>query len=166
MSLVVLSEYRGSLFYDLWRGREDSGMPTSVGMKGARTPSRHPRLSEERDIVGVTGYPGKSKKGGFHLPMKMGPFSLLSHVARCYQGLKNQETRYRQRYLDLILNQRRREYSTCVPRSSTTSDIPQHETPWMETPMMNVIEEEPPLSPRHPPNTSTSICTGTYPSLS
>lgn len=58
------------------------------------------------DIVGVAGHPGKSKRG------ELSVFAAeLAVLAPClhmppgtHTGLTNQETRYRQRYLDLIAN--------------------------------------------------------------
>lgn len=58
------------------------------------------------DIVGVTGLPGKSKKGELSIfPTKLELLSPCLHMLpKSHTGLKNQELRYRQRYLDLILN--------------------------------------------------------------
>jgi lysyl-tRNA synthetase class 2 len=58
------------------------------------------------DLIGVTGFPGKSKKGELSIfPTKMELLSPCLHMLpKTYTGLKNQEVRYRQRYLDLILN--------------------------------------------------------------
>eukprot|EP00808_Paulinella_micropora_P003372 g80115.t1 len=68
------------------------------------------------DIIGVTGHPGRAKgKQG-----KPGTISLYVHtvtlLAPCLRmlppiasGLKDKETRYRQRYLDLIINTKVRE---------------------------------------------------------
>lgn len=58
------------------------------------------------DIVGVRGFPGKSKKG--ELSVFPTEFIRLTPCLRMlpqqHFGLKDQETRYRQRYLDLIMN--------------------------------------------------------------
>lgn len=58
------------------------------------------------DIVGVRGFPGKSKNG--ELSIFPGEFIRLTPCLRMlpkqHTGLKDQETRYRQRYLDLIMN--------------------------------------------------------------
>ncbi|QSL64981.1 hypothetical protein MERGE_002285 [Pneumocystis wakefieldiae] len=73
------------------------------------------------DIVGVIGYPGRtSPKGkgkdegeGGELTVFCKEMVLLSPCLRMLpmerQGLTNQETRYRQRYLDLIINKTTRE---------------------------------------------------------
>lgn len=58
------------------------------------------------DIVGVRGFPGKSKKG--ELSIFPGEFIRLTPCLRMlpqqHFGLKDQETRFRQRYLDMIMN--------------------------------------------------------------
>ncbi|XP_065827167.1 lysine--tRNA ligase-like isoform X2 [Oscarella lobularis] len=58
------------------------------------------------DIVGVTGNPGKTKKGELsiipHTVLLLSPcLHMLPHL---HFGLRDKETRYRKRYLDLILN--------------------------------------------------------------
>jgi lysyl-tRNA synthetase, class II len=58
------------------------------------------------DIVGVRGFPGKSKKGELSIFarefIRLTP--CLRMLPQAHFGLKDQETRYRQRYLDLIMN--------------------------------------------------------------
>ncbi|XP_066597235.1 lysine--tRNA ligase isoform X2 [Prorops nasuta] len=59
------------------------------------------------DIIGVVGNPGKSKKGEFsiipHTITLLTPcMHMLPHL---HFGLKDKESRFRQRYLDLILNE-------------------------------------------------------------
>ncbi|PVV01375.1 hypothetical protein BB560_004202 [Smittium megazygosporum] len=58
------------------------------------------------DIVGVRGYPGKSKRGELSIFPKdvvlLTP--CLRTIPKEHFGLKDQETRYRQRYLDLLMN--------------------------------------------------------------
>jgi lysyl-tRNA synthetase class 2 len=63
-------------------------------------------LLKRGDLVGVTGYPGKSKKGELSIfPTSLQLLSPCLHMLpKTHTGLKNQEVRYRQRYLDLILN--------------------------------------------------------------
>lgn len=58
------------------------------------------------DIVGITGYPGKSKRGELSIfPTGMQVLAPCLHMPpSSHFGLKDQETRYRQRYLDLIVN--------------------------------------------------------------
>jgi len=63
-------------------------------------------LLKRGDIVGFKGWPGKSKKGELSIfPKTLLLLSPCMHMLPTSQsGLKNQEVRYRQRYLDLILN--------------------------------------------------------------
>ncbi|KAL0273959.1 UNVERIFIED_CONTAM: hypothetical protein PYX00_006512 [Menopon gallinae] len=58
------------------------------------------------DIIGVTGHPGRTKKGELSIvPKKLTLLSPCLHMLpHLHFGLKDKETRYRQRYLDLILN--------------------------------------------------------------
>ncbi|KAJ1917259.1 lysyl-tRNA synthetase [Mycoemilia scoparia] len=58
------------------------------------------------DIVGVRGYAGKSKRGELSIfPVAVILLSpCLRTLPKEHYGLKDQETRYRQRYLDLIMN--------------------------------------------------------------
>ena len=63
------------------------------------------------DIIGVRGKPGRTKTG--ELSLMPGLVKLLSPclhmLPTAITGLKDQETRYRQRYLDLIMNGRTRD---------------------------------------------------------
>jgi lysyl-tRNA synthetase class 2 len=63
-------------------------------------------LLKRGDLVGVRGFPGKSKKGELSIfPQQLTLLSPCFHMLpKTHTGLKNQEVRYRQRYLDLILN--------------------------------------------------------------
>ncbi|PPQ70011.1 hypothetical protein CVT25_006091 [Psilocybe cyanescens] len=58
------------------------------------------------DIVGVTGHPSRTKKGELSItPLNMQLLAPNLHqLPSGHFGLKDQETRYRKRYLDLILN--------------------------------------------------------------
>jgi len=59
------------------------------------------------DIVGVRGCPGKTKKGELSIfPKEMQVLTPCLHMLpKLHQGLKDKETRFRQRYLDLIMNE-------------------------------------------------------------
>lgn len=63
-------------------------------------------LFKRGDIVGVTGTPSRTKKG--ELSISPSTITLLSpnlhQLPSAHFGLKDQETRYRKRYLDLILS--------------------------------------------------------------
>jgi lysyl-tRNA synthetase, class II len=62
------------------------------------------------DLVGVTGRPTKTKRGEPSLAVD--GFELLAKIARplpdTFHGLTDTETRYRQRYLDLLMNEETR----------------------------------------------------------
>jgi len=64
------------------------------------------QLLRRGDIIGINGYPGKSQKGELSIfPKKITLLSPCLHMMpKGHTGLKNQEVRYRQRYLDLIMN--------------------------------------------------------------
>eukprot|EP00873_Tetraselmis_striata_P002783 jgi/Tetstr1/423047/TSEL_013818.t1 len=95
------------------------------------------------DIVGITGYPGKSKRGELSVfPTEMVVLApCLRMPPSNYFGLKEQETRYRQRYLDLLCN-------ADVPKIfATRARIIRYVRKYLddrgflevETPMMNMI---------------------------
>merc|ERR1719318_820790 len=95
------------------------------------------------DIVGVCGRPGKSKKGELSIQPKnielLSPcLHMLPHL---HYGLKDKETRFRQRYLDLILNENVRQ--KFITRSRLINYLRKFldELGFLEieTPMMNMI---------------------------
>src|SRR5881227_1710709 len=63
------------------------------------------------DIVGVTGKPGRSKRG--EPSLEVTELELLAKIRRplpdTFHGITDVETRYRQRYLDLLMNEESRE---------------------------------------------------------
>ncbi|XP_063233999.1 lysine--tRNA ligase isoform X2 [Bacillus rossius redtenbacheri] len=63
------------------------------------------------DIIGCVGSPGKTKKGELSVvPKKIRLLSPCLHMLpHLHFGLKDKETRFRQRYLDLILNEKVRQ---------------------------------------------------------
>lgn len=95
------------------------------------------------DIVGVEGHLFKTKTG--ELSVKVKKIVLLSKAIRPlpdkFHGLADQETCYRQRYLDLIVNEGSRR--TFVVRSRITDMIRRylqaHQFLEVETPMMQVL---------------------------
>ncbi|KAL7020825.1 hypothetical protein ACKWTF_011654 [Chironomus riparius] len=95
------------------------------------------------DIVGIDGYPGKTKKGELSvIPRNIKLLSPCLHMLpHLHFGLKDKETRFRQRYLDLIINSRVREIFQV--RSKIISYIRQFFDKMgfleVETPMMNMI---------------------------
>ncbi|KAF8189945.1 lysine-tRNA ligase [Mycena galopus ATCC 62051] len=65
-------------------------------------------LFKRGDIVGVTGTPSRTKKGELSISPSPTSMTLLApnlhQLPSSHFGLKDQETRYRKRYLDLILS--------------------------------------------------------------
>ena len=63
------------------------------------------------DVVGVTGKPGRSKRG--EQSLEVSQLELLAKIRRplpdTFHGITDTETRYRQRYLDLLMNEGSRE---------------------------------------------------------
>ncbi|MCA1032806.1 lysine--tRNA ligase [Bacillus timonensis] len=99
--------------------------------------------SDLGDIIGVTGTVFKTKVG--ELSIKAKEFTLLSKSLRPlpekFHGLKDVEQRYRQRYLDLIMNPESKE--TFIARSqiirSMRRYLDDHGYLEVETPMMHSI---------------------------
>lgn len=95
------------------------------------------------DIVGVTGHPGKSKSGELSLfPTEMQVLTPCLHMLPTgYSGLKNQEVRFRQRYLDLIMNNKSREifYTRAKIINYVRRFLDTQNFLEVETPMMNDI---------------------------
>ncbi|CDR47628.1 CYFA0S35e00298g1_1 [Cyberlindnera fabianii] len=105
-------------------------------------------LLKRGDIIGVTGYPGRTepKKGGEgELSIFATSVQLLTPCLHMlpsdHYGFKDQEQRYRKRYLDLIVNNTTRD--KFVTRSKIISYIRKfldnRDFIEVETPMMNVI---------------------------
>jgi lysyl-tRNA synthetase class 2 len=100
-------------------------------------------LIRRGDIVGVVGVPGKSKLGELSIfPQKVVLLSpCLRMLPRQRTGLKDQETRYRQRYLDLIMNPQVRD--RFVTRTRMIGYLRKYLDNLgfmeVETPMMNMI---------------------------
>lgn len=104
------------------------------------------RTIKRGDIVGVKGFPGKSKKGELSIfPTEIVLLSPCLHMLPFAKGneggITNQETRYRQRYLDLIINQDNRK--TFEIRAKVINGVRKYLNDRhfleVETPMMNMI---------------------------
>ncbi|XP_011145578.2 lysine--tRNA ligase isoform X2 [Harpegnathos saltator] len=95
------------------------------------------------DIIGVVGNPGKSKKGEFSImPHSITLLSPCLHMLpHLHFGLKDKETRYRQRYLDLIINNRVRQIFHIRAKiiAYIRSYLDKLGFLEVETPMMNMI---------------------------
>lgn len=101
------------------------------------------KLSDIGDIIGVEGTLFKTKVG--ELSIKVSDFDFLSKSLRPlpekFHGLRDIEQRYRQRYLDLIMNPESRE--TFITRSKILQSmrryLDEHGYLEVETPMMHNI---------------------------
>ncbi|XP_011344814.1 lysine--tRNA ligase isoform X2 [Ooceraea biroi] len=132
------------IFYDL-RGE---GVKVQV-MANARMYKNEDKFDEDTakikrgDIVGVIGCPGKSKKGEFSIiPQSVKLLSPCLHMLpHLHFGLKDKETRFRQRYLDLILNNKVRQifYTRAKIIAYVRKFLDQMGFLEVETPMMNMI---------------------------
>lgn len=95
------------------------------------------------DIIGVVGHPGKTKKGELSVvPRSLTLLTPCLHMLpHLHFGLRDKEKRYRQRYLDLILNESSRQ------KFVTRARIIKYVRDFLdamgflevETPMMNMI---------------------------
>jgi lysyl-tRNA synthetase class 2 len=103
-------------------------------------------ILKKGDIIGVQGNPGKSKKGELSIfPTKLVLLSPCLHMLPFAKGndggITNMETRYRQRYLDLIVNNEIR--NVFEVRSEIIREIRRYldnrHFLEVETPMMNMI---------------------------
>lgn len=94
------------------------------------------------DIIGVKGYPTRTKTGELSIvPRKMELLSPCLHALPHYHGLKDKETRFRQRYLDLIINTdvRKKFYIRSQIISYVRKFLDNMGFLEVETPMMNMI---------------------------
>lgn len=95
------------------------------------------------DIIGVTGHPGRTDTN--ELSIAPGHVKLLSPclhmLPELHVGLKKEETRYRKRFLDLMLNNRTREIF--MTRTKVLKFVRKYldelNFTEVETPMMNMI---------------------------
>uniref|UniRef100_A0A7M4ECU3 Lysine--tRNA ligase n=1 Tax=Crocodylus porosus TaxID=8502 RepID=A0A7M4ECU3_CROPO len=95
------------------------------------------------DIIGIEGYPGRTKHG--ELSIISSDITLLSPclhmLPHLHYGFKDQETRYRQRYLDLIMNEHVRQKFITRAKIISYLRIFLDNLGFLEveTPMMNMI---------------------------
>jgi len=94
------------------------------------------------DIVGLKGMPGKTKRGELSIfPTSMQILTPCLHMLPGFSGLKDVETRFRMRFLDLIMNNEVRD--TFYIRSNIIRYVRKYlddrDFLEVETPMMNMI---------------------------
>ncbi|KAH8387154.1 hypothetical protein KR093_005039, partial [Drosophila rubida] len=132
------------IFYDLrGEGVKLQVMASAKSYKSEAAFEQDTAKLRRGDIIGVNGHPGKTKKGELSImPTELKLLSPCLHMLpHLHFGLKDKETRYRQRYLDLILNNKVRE--TFQIRAKIISFVRQFLDRLgfleIETPMMNMI---------------------------
>ncbi|XP_068117317.1 lysine--tRNA ligase-like isoform X2 [Hyperolius riggenbachi] len=132
------------IFYDLrGEGMKLQVMANSKFYKSEEAFAAINNKLRRGDIIGVRGNPGKTKKGELSIiPLEMTLLSPCLHMLpHLHFGLKDKETRFRQRYLDLILNDYVRQKFIVRAKMITylrrfLDDLGFLE---IETPMMNII---------------------------
>ncbi|KNH04492.1 hypothetical protein XU18_4262 [Perkinsela sp. CCAP 1560/4] len=132
-------------FYDLHgEGVKIQVMALADQYDGGRDElSQIAKVLHRGDIVGVIGSPTKTKTGELSIiPRRMILLSTCFHMLpKDYYGFENQEQRYRQRYLDLMMNPNtRRIFQTRAKIISfLRAFLDARGFLEVETPMMNVI---------------------------
>jgi len=97
------------------------------------------------DIIGVKGQPGRSKTGELSIrPVSIISLSYCMHMLPKTDGttnVLNKDTRYRQRYLDLIMNNPVKQIFKTRNKiiSFLRNFLNSHDFIEVETPMMNMI---------------------------
>jgi len=132
------------VFYDL--RAEGSKIQIMASMNDYSSPEEFSEIIAQvrrGDIVGVRGCPGKTKKGELSIfPKEMQVLTPCLHMLpKLHQGLKDKETRFRQRYLDLIMNEEVRH--KFIVRGQMIQYIRRYLSGLgfleVETPMMNMV---------------------------
>ena len=147
---IVSVRHQGKLyFYDLrGDGAKVQIMSDPKTYESEEAFAKIHKMLKRGDIVGATGYPGKSKKGELSIfPTQLVLLSPCLHMLPFAKGgsgqggITNMETRYRQRYLDLIVNEEIRDVFAI--RASIITEVRKYldERHFLEveTPMMNMI---------------------------
>jgi lysyl-tRNA synthetase class 2 len=125
--------------------RDGTGKVQVFLSKGDFTPEEFAKIDllDIGDLLGVTGTPFRTRTG--ELTLRVSSFTLLAKSLRPlpekWHGLKDVETRFRQRYVDLIVNERVREIFTLRSRmiSALRRFFDERGFLEVETPMMQAI---------------------------
>lgn len=94
------------------------------------------------DIVGITGFPGKSKTGELSIfPLEIELLSPCYHMLPKTRATLNQDTRYRKRYMDLILTPKTRNifYTRARIINYIRRFLDSRQFLEVETPIMNMM---------------------------
>ncbi len=112
-------EHGKIIFADLW---DEKGKLQIIFRKDKTENFGYLDLLERGDIIGVEGFPYRTKRGELSLVVKR--WKILSKAIRPlpheWFGVKDIETRYRERYLDLILNPEERNMIREIHRITQT----------------------------------------------
>jgi lysyl-tRNA synthetase class 2 len=141
---TIRRQGKSLIFIDLKQeGQRIQVMCNSNNHKGIKTFDEVHATIRRGDIIGIIGFPGRTNTE--ELSIAPGELKLLSPCLRMlpdpHTGFKDRESRYRKRYLDLIMNNRTRE--TFITRSKVLGYVRNYLTKLnfveVETPMMNMI---------------------------
>jgi len=132
------------IFYDLrGEGTKIQVMATCAAYKSEEEFAADTAKMKRGDIVGVVGNPGKTKKGELSvIPRELVLLAPCLHMLpHLHYGIKDKETRFRQRYLDLIINSevRKKFHVRAQIISYVRRFLDQMGFLEIETPMMNMI---------------------------
>lgn len=135
---------KAMVFYDLYQDSvKVQVMSVAQDWKGELGFADAHKEIKRGDIIGVRGHVGKSKRGELSIfPSEVRLLSACYHMLPIDRfGLKDQELRYRQRYLDLILNDAAK--TTFQTRAKVVNFVRSYLDNRgfleVETPMMNMI---------------------------
>merc|ERR1719375_2649109 len=130
------------VFYDIHAdGEKIQVMAVEQDHKMSKSFSVVHSLFRRGDVIGVKAYVGKSKRDELSLfPQEVQLLAPCLHMLP-KQGLKNQEVRYRQRYLDLMMNDfvRKTFYTRARIVNYVRNFLDSRGFCELETPMMNMI---------------------------
>merc|ERR1719375_1652634 len=130
------------VFYDIHAdGEKIQVMAVEQDHKMSKSFSEVHSLFRRGDVIGVKAYVGKSKRDELSLfPQEVQLLAPCLHMLP-KQGLKNQEVRYRQRYLDLMMNDfvRKTFYTRARIVNYVRNFLDSRGFCEVETPMMNMI---------------------------
>jgi len=130
------------VFYDIHAdGEKIQVMAVEQDHKMSKSFSEVHSLFRRGDVIGVKAYVGKSKRDELSLfPLEVHLLAPCLHMLP-KQGLKNQEIRYRQRYLDLMMNDfvRKTFYTRARIVNYVRNFLDSRGFCEVETPMMNMI---------------------------
>jgi len=133
---------KSMVFYDIHAdGEKIQIMAVEQDHKMSKSFSEVHSLFRRGDVIGVKAYVGKSKRDELSLfPLEVHLLAPCLHMLP-KQGLKNQEIRYRQRYLDLMMNDfvRKTFYTRARIVNYVRNFLDARGFCEVETPMMNMI---------------------------